>query len=64
MAGFRWFKVLSVWLQVAPRFSKYGAATTFLVSQMKKNLSKTTNIKLYPEKKGEENIRQKQCIKK
>ena len=64
MVGFRWFKVLSVWFQVAPRFSKYGPPTTFLIFQMKKNLSKTTNIKLYPEKKGETNIRQKQCIKK
>ena len=31
---------------------------------MKKTLSKTTFAKLYPEKKWETNIRQKQCIKK
>ena len=36
-------------------------ATTFLVSQMKKNLSITTTTKLYPAKKWETNIRQ-QCI--
>ena len=37
-------------------------ATTFFVSQMKKNLPKTTTTKLYPVKKWETNIRQ-QCIK-
>ena len=37
-------------------------ATSFLVSQMKKNLSKTTAIKFDPAKKWETNIRQ-QCIK-
>ena len=37
-------------------------ATTFFVSQMKKNLSKTTTAKLYPSKEWETNIRQ-QCIK-
>ena len=36
--------------------------TTFLVSQMKKNLSETTTAKIYPVKKWETNIRQ-QCIK-
>ena len=33
-------------------------ATTFFVSQMKKNLSKTTTTKLYPAKKQETNIGQ------
>ena len=33
-------------------------ATTFFVSQMKKNLSKTTTTRLYPVKKWETNIRQ------
>ena len=37
-------------------------ATTFIVSQMKKNLSKTTTTNLYPAKKWETNLRQ-QCIK-
>ena len=37
-------------------------ATTFFVSQMKKNLSKTITTKFYPEKKWETNIKQ-QCIK-
>ena len=37
-------------------------ATPFFVSQMKKNLSKTTTTKLYPAKKWETNIRQ-ECIK-
>ena len=37
-------------------------ATTFFVSQMKKNLSKATFTKLYPVKRWEANARQ-QCIK-
>ena len=37
-------------------------ATTFFVSQMKKNLSKTTTTKLHTAKKWKTNIRQ-QCIK-
>ena len=37
-------------------------ATTFFVSQMEKNLSKTTTTKLYPASKWETNIRQ-HCIK-
>ena len=37
--------------------------TTFFVSQIKKNLSKTTTIKLYPAKKWETYVRE-QCIKK
>ena len=37
-------------------------STTIFVSQMKKNLSKTTTTKFYPGKKWETNIRE-QCIK-
>ena len=37
-------------------------ATSFFVSQMKKNLPKTTTTKFYPAKKWERNIRQ-QCLK-
>ena len=37
-------------------------ATPFFVSQIQKNLSKTTTSKLYPAKKWETNIRQ-ECIK-
>ena len=38
------------------------AATTFFVSQIEKNLSKTTITKFYPAKKWENDIRQL-CIK-
>ena len=46
-------------LETSESFCLTRPATTFFVSQMKKTtLYKTTNTKLYPEKKQETNIRQ------